>query len=481
MELDVTKGSVSITRRLVITILALECLATLILILAVTIHERHIQLQAYDSALTGATHTLMGAVEDADDVSDNIVLDMRGVHLDHDAIFQVEDDHGRVLGTSGDRDALKEILTSSDGFRQTKARHREYRFAVLHGTRFIDPATVGGGVAHNVVIVYGRPVGQVWHEVYEAVRFIVVATALLLGLTALLMAISIRRYLVPVRQLADEADRVTALNWQFAAPESAKQTVELRPLARALEAALGRVQLSFEQQRRFTRDAAHELKTDVAIVKSSLQFLTMRERSVEEYRQGLKVSLEDVTRLESTVEKMLTLARLEQPPVAGEASQLSPCCSMKKVVEEAVYQGMAIARLKDIEIVTDMPEDGHVHLDQRDALLLVSNILVNALEHSHNPGKVHISLLRQEGNILLTYKDWGEGISEKDLPFLFHPFYRPDVSRSRKSGGTGLGLSICKAICDRAGGVITIANHPDKGALVTVCLPSATSRISNAE
>lgn len=471
VELDVTNGSISITRRLVTTVLLLECFATLALILAATIHEYHVELQAFDATLTGTAQAIMGSVQDAEDKGDNIVLDLRSTRLGKDAIFQVEDDHGIVLGASGDRDAIAEIARGSDGFRQIKIRHKEYRFTVLHGTRFIDPGSDEGGVGHNIVIIYGQPIGRVWREVFEAVRFFAITTALFLGLTAMIMAVMIRRYLAPVHQLAEEADRITLLNWQFDAPESAKRTIELRPLARALQDALARVHLSFERQKQFTRDAAHELKTDIAIVKSSFQFLTMRKRTADEYSQGLARGLQDFTRLESTVQKLLTLARLEQPLAVSDGLTASFRCSMRKVVEEAVHQSTAIARLKEIEITTELADDTDVTLDQRDALLLVSNILVNALQHSHNKGKVHISLVRQPRGVVLVCKDWGEGISEEDRPFLFDPFYRGDVSRSRKSGGTGLGLSICKAICVRVGGTIDIANHPDMGALVTVVLP----------
>ena len=83
-----------------------------------------------------------------------------------------------------------------------------------------------------------------------------------------------------------------------------------------------------------------------------------------------------------------------------------------------------------------------------------------------------IAVRAGEGTVQLTVQDQGEGISEEDRASVFEPFYRGDPSRSRKSGGTGLGLSICKAICERAGGTIEIANHPAGGAVVTVRLPA---------
>lgn len=475
---DVTSGSISIIRRLVTAVLALECVATLALILAVTVHEHHIELQAFDATLEGTAQALMGSVQDAEDEGDNVVLDLRSVRLGKDAIYQVEDDHGKVLGSSGSRDVIRQLAGRSAGFHQIKIQRKEYRFTVFRGTRFIDPGTPNGGVGHNITVVYGLPSGKVWSEVFEAIRFFVVATILFMGITGVIMALMIRRYLAPVHQLAEEADRMTVLNWQFNAPESAKRTDELRPLARALEAALLRVQLSFEQQKRFTRDAAHELKTDVAIVKSSLQLLSMRKRTVEEYSHGISVSLEDFTRLESTVQRLLTLARLEQPVTSADA-RASFNCSMKEVVEEAVHQSTSFSQLKEIEIATELSNDADVLLDKSDALLLVSNILVNALQHSPNKSRVLISLVRQSNSIVLVCKDWGEGISEEDRPFLFDAFYRGDASRSRKSGGTGLGLSICKAICVRVGGTIEIANHSGRGAVVTVILPKSVRALSH--
>ncbi len=198
---------------------------------------------------------------------------------------------------------------------------------------------------HSITIVYGTPLHHLWHEVLEAVRFFAIATALLMGITAFVMAWLVRKGLSPVHELAREAERISSSDWQFHAPTSAKETVELQPLAAALEAALARLQRSFEQQRRFTNDAAHELKTDVAIVKSSLQLLSMRKRTLEEYGQGLALSLEDFTRLESTVQKMLTLARLEQPLESNSSSRAPQFCSLRDTIEDAVHQSKPFAEL----------------------------------------------------------------------------------------------------------------------------------------
>src|ERR1700749_626741 len=98
---------------------------------------------------------------------------------------------------------------------------------------------------------------------------------------------------------------------------------ELAPLASALTAAMQRLEASFSQQRRFVSDAAHELKTAGAVVKSSLQLLTMRQGTTEEYKAGFEVSLGDCDRMEEIVARMLPLARAEQPTIAEHGSAIS--------------------------------------------------------------------------------------------------------------------------------------------------------------
>ena len=463
---------VSITRRLVVTVLILELLSAIALIGAITIHEWHVQLKAFDASLMATAESLMGAVQDTEDEADNVMLDMRGVRVAKDAAFRVEDERGKVLGYAGDPPRLETEASAAPVFRNVEVSGRGYRFLVLKGLRIVDPGQPNGGVQHSITIVYGTPSRHLWHEVFEAIRFFAIATAFLMGITGFVMAWLVRKGLAPVHELAREAERISSSDWQFHAPDSAKETVELQPLAAALEAALARLQRSFEQQRRFTNDAAHELKTDVAIVKSSLQLLSMRKRTLEEYGQGLALSLEDCTRLESTVQKMLTLARLEQPPESYSSSSAPQFCSLRDAIEEAVHQSKPFAELRSIEVRLEFTGDVKVPIDSRDALLLCSNILLNALQHSPEGSTVIIAVHAGEGTVQLTVQDQGEGISEEDRASVFEPFYRGDPSRSRESGGTGLGLSICKAVCERVGGSIEIANHPEGGALVTVKLPA---------
>lgn len=459
------KGQISITRRLVISVLLVEIVAALTLLISIAVHEYHLQLSAFDAQLRGGAESLLGSVQDAEDAADNVVLEMSDVHLGKKAAYLVQERNGKVLGRFGSVEG-SEFAGKENFIFEKKMAKETYRWIVLPGTKIIDPGRPDGGVVHRVVVIYGLPLGHVWHEVFEAIRFFALATLIVLLITTLLILVMMRKVLQPLRDLAVEAGKISPFNWSFTTPENASKTKELEPLAGALRAALERLQLSFSQQKRFTSNAAHELKTDVAIVKSSVQLLSMKDRSLEEYRVGLAKILADMERLQNTVQAMLTLARLEYAVATPQST-----CYFGQAIEESLSLCTPYAAMRSVSFVSKISFDPSVPIDSRDAVLLCSNLLMNAIQHSAAGQEIEINLTRENSLAKLEVVDFGEGIQEEDLPFLFEAFYRGDPSRSRKSGGTGLGLAICKAICDRASGSIGLKRGSAKGTNATVMVP----------
>ena len=260
-------------------------------------------------------------------------------------------------------------------------------------------------------------------------------------------------------------------------PASAHLTPELAPLTLAIENVLQRLEQSFTQQRTFVSDAAHELKTAVAVIKSTLQLLGMKRRTVAEYQTGLERCLADSLRLEEIVAKMLTLAREEN---AAAASGPQPACDLTECLDSAVAQLETFAALRSVkvEVATAFSGASLVPLIPEDCSLLLSNLILNALQHSPAETLVEIRLAQKCGKAEVRIQDHGDGIDPAALPHVFDRFYRGDPARSRNTGGTGLGLAICKAIAERAGGSIGIASQPgpdlpNQGTTVTVRLPLA--------
>lgn len=462
----------SITRRITLSVLLVELLAAVVLIATVTNHERKARFETFEANLRATANALLGAVQEADARDGSVVLDLTGISFPRHAIYSVVVDNGQILGAHG----VVPLLPVSPGT-VTKAwvEGRPYRFYALKGERIIDPGRPNER-DHQVMVVYGLVERPTWDAIFDATRYFAFATFLLLGSTAILLLWLIRRSLLPIRELAEEAEKIDAERWTFQAPERSRQFVELEPLSSAIEKTVARLHRSFDQQRRFTSDAAHELKTDLAIIKSSVQLLSMKRRTAEEYERGLYDGLGDIARLETTVQKMLTLARLEQAPKDEPYTN-----DLIEVVRDVVEQSQPFAAFKQIRVKYEGIEgQTEVRLSKDDLLLLCSNVLINAIQHSPERSEVSITTLRDAESVVLRVRDHGSGVSNKDLPFLFDAFYRGDESRSRKSGGTGLGLSICKAICDRAGGSISIANHSEGGAVVTIRLPLDLQQAANS-
>jgi signal transduction histidine kinase len=470
----------SITHRLIATILLLELLAALSISGAALVYERHVRFRSFDVMLRGRADSLLGAVQDAEDAQDNVMLDGTEVSLPGEDIYEVQDAGGRILGRSANWiGPSTDLLTAKTGkMQRVSVRGRHYRVLIIEGLRIVDPGDKGGGIPRRVTIFYGSPIDHVWGEIWEAVEFYAITSLSLLAISGLLIFWVLNKGLAPLRELAAEASGVSVDSWDFAPPPRARMIKELAPLTVALETVLTGLEHSFLQQRRFVSDSAHELKTAVAVLKSSLQLITLKQRTAIEYERGIERSQLDCQRMEETVAKMLTLARVEANSVPTTVAT-----DLAEVLRQVSQQFESMAELKrlQIRVLTEGPV--MVNIEAEQLQLLCGNLVLNALQHS--PGGSAIRAVVQQGGtqVELAIEDDGEGIAAQDLPHVFERFYRGDPSRSRNTGGTGLGLAICKAIASRWQGSIDIASDLGVGTRVTVrfpvsALPSASIKVA---
>ena len=474
-----TERSSSIAFRLIAAVLAVELVSSLAVIFLSWGYERHTHFHSFDVMLRGRADSVLGAVQDAEDAGDNVMLDMPDLHVPAEDLYEVWDGRGVMLGRSPNWEGSGGPSTPEhDGFSRIAVNGRHYRILREHASRIVDPGEPGGGHLRQVTIVYGAPTEHVWKAIRGAVEFYAAGSLLLLVVTGPLIAWLLHRGLLPLRQLAALAAHVSVDAWEFSPPASARTTRELAPLTHAIESVLQRLERAFVQQRTFVSDAAHELKTAVTVVKSSLQLLGLRPRTAAEYQGGLERCLADTARLEELVAKMLTLARVESGAHAG-GTEMAAACNMTACLEQTVAQLETVAAQRRVTVhVAAAHAACPVRLTAEDCLLLLSNLLLNALQHSPPDSEVELRLVQRAGTATLTVEDNGEGIPADALPHVFDRFYRGDPSRSRSTGGAGLGLAICEAVVEKGGGVITLTsqalpNEPDRGTTVTVRLPLA--------
>jgi signal transduction histidine kinase len=460
----------SLSRRLISSVLLVELVFAVAIIALAAAYERHAHLRSFDIMLQGRADSLLGAVQDAEDPGDNVMLDRTGLQLPAQDVYEVRDSTGRLLGRSANWQGpnMHDVPASEDRIYNTRIDRHHYRVLALHGLRVVDPGDKGGGTPRHILVIYGARTAQVWHQVRNAIVFFSISNLVLLIVTGVLMAWLLHRGLAPMRQLAAEAENISIHRWSFQPPESAVETRELAPLASALTAAMQRLEASFSQQRRFVSDAAHELKTAVAVVKSSLQLLAMRQRTTEEYAAGVEVSVADCERMEDIVARMLTLARAEHYSNAERPAGIFDL-AVSAVATTQQFQSMAEVRF--VKLTVTAAEPAFVSLSSEECALLCSNLLLNALQHSPAQTQVKMQLWTGADWVELRVEDQGDGIDAALLPHVFERFSRGDPSRSRNTGGTGLGLAICKAIVEKAGGTIALESEPNVGTTAVVRLP----------
>ncbi|SNT26502.1 Signal transduction histidine kinase [Granulicella rosea] len=427
-------------------------------------HERRIRFRALEATIRGHADSLVGAVQDSDDVSTKVMLDGTQKTLPKADLYEVRDEHGALLGRSERWSDEVPPELAPDRYAEFQLNRQTYMVLHHDGVRVVDPGTTGGGQTHLLHVTYASSEAHIRHEIAEAVSFYALTSLALLLATGLILWWLLTRELAPVHELATQATRVSVTSWEFHPSDRVMATDELAPLAKALGAALTGLEASFTQQERFVSDAAHELKTATAVVKSSLQLLSMRERTAEEYRAGLLRSERDCERMEEIVARMLALARV------GASAQPLPAlrtCSVVKVLREVAEQLQPIAEVREIALRLEIEDRlSTAPLDADELRLICSNLLLNAIQYSPNETTITATVTHSG----LRIADQGHGIAPEALPHVFERFFRGDASRSRETGGAGLGLAICKAIVDRVQGEIAIASS-SAGTTLTVRFP----------
>lgn len=421
-----------------------------------------------DSDLRTRMVRLLALVGQDEQNPQKLEFDSGQVQIPPGDIFTIQDAQGRTLASSAD---WPENRPQPKSGAWTFVRNGlEYRATGLWNAPILDQEDMQVPPL-RVTLLYAIPATSTQIQIAKATRMVVLVGAFALLLSACLTWWAVGRGMRPLLDLAARADRIHPDRADFEEPEDISRTTELIPLARALSSLASRVRQAFDRERRFLSDAAHELKTSVAIQKSTLQLLEHGNPTNEEYRDGLAKALEDSARIEHLVRDMLLLSSLEHKRSALPVATAAAPVQLSETIMAALEQLAPMARMRSVEFQFGSPVDGFITATAPELALLWTNLLENAIQHSQPGSSVVIDTEQCESSFVVRVVDTGEGISCVDLPHVFDRFYRADPSRSRARGGFGLGLSIAKAVVDRLGGTIRISSVPDAGTTVEVLLP----------
>ncbi len=276
------------------------------------------------------------------------------------------------------------------------------------------------------------------------------------------------RSLAPMQHLASRARAIGIDNLaeRLAVPNPHD---ELGQLTAVLNDMFVRLEASFIQLKRFTQDAAHELRTPLAVLRSVGEVGLQEQRDPKAYRDVIGSMLEEVDRMGRLVDGLLTLARAEAGRISVQRQPQDICALSKDVVEclqvlvEDKQQTLRFAATGQIIASVD-----------RDTLrMAVMNLVANAIRYTPAQGMIDVRVLRRvDGTMVIEVQDSGPGIAVEHHAKLFERFYRVDQSRSYESGGTGLGLAITLWAVEVNGGRIELESTLGEGSLFRILLPA---------
>ena len=289
--------------------------------------------------------------------------------------------------------------------------------------------------------------------------YITAAVTLLSGILAYFVS---GRALKPLRSFASQVEMVQMTNL---ADMKIDEDVlpEFKQLSRSFNQMLERLNTAFSAQRQFTGNAAHELRTPLALMQAQLELFSAEHPDMRpETAEFLTLLREQAERLIQMTRTLLEMSNLRQV-ARNERIQLAP------MIEEIFTD---LAPLSDKRGVT-LTAEGNGIMTGSDALIyrLIFNLTENAVKYNRQGGSVRVSVTQKPEKLLLRVSDTGCGIPKEYQRSIFQPFFRVDKSRSREYGGAGLGLALVWEIADLHGGSVWVEESSDKGTTIAVELP----------
>jgi heavy metal sensor kinase len=240
---------------------------------------------------------------------------------------------------------------------------------------------------------------------------------------------------------------------------------EIKNLVESFNNMLGRLEGSFDQQTQFVTNAAHELRTPLATLRTNLDVMYEdREATAKEYRDIAPVLDRCVTRLERLIEDLLLLAR-------GEDRRHWQEVALQPIVADVLLELASLASRMEVTVHLEAEPNTLVYGDAPLLARVLSNLIENGIRYNKKGGRVSIKIARSDENAIITISDTGIGIAPLEQPRIFERFYRVDQSRSRNLGGSGLGLSIVSHIVGLHGGHVSVESNLGVGSTFVVQLP----------
>ncbi len=273
-----------------------------------------------------------------------------------------------------------------------------------------------------------------------------------------------KRALRPVEHLTAAAGRITAgsLDERVSGRDTDREFARLIDVFNGM---LDRLERSFHQAQRFSADAAHELKTPLAIIQGQLENALQSESVDPGHRETMTSLLDETVRLKSITQKLLLLARADAGRLEPSREKVDITGLLNVIADDFADMDTGLKIIRKIDVGLTAAGDGNL---LRQA---VQNLLHNAVKYNETDGTIWVTTAKEGAGIVLRIANTGPEIPESQRSLIFHRFHRGDESRSRDSGGFGLGLSIAREIARIHGGELTLESSTPAGTCFRLELP----------
>ena len=391
------------------------------LVLAMSIMQRHAQ-RSFDAALYGRAMSIAALVRFSEGPQPQLEFDgsllPRISAPEVPDLYYIETSDGKMMAASP-ADASRELSRQNVGSSDLELQGIPYRAIHLHHLPVLDKEEDDSTSGVMLNVTYAASTRELRRSLFRAVLTVLVAGIVLLSLSVWFSVWAINSGLRPLSDLATSAGSISASNWQLDPPSSTLHTVEVAPLTRAMKGMLATLRAAFEQQRDFTANAAHELKTPVAILKSTLQSLVLQPRSNETYRAGINDALTDLARLEALLHSLLRLARAEQRGAQGTQREMS-AVDIVATCESAIVRLAPFARSRTVKVaLVAGSEPLFARADPEDLEIIWTNLIENAIRYAPAESEVRITGARNNGSARIAVHDGGPGVPPEEVPHIF--------------------------------------------------------------
>ncbi len=434
-------------------------LATLSLIVYGTIHRA--LFEQFDAGLESTAHLIAAVIEqDVDEVELGLAVQEMPEFRDikHQAYFQLWGPDQVVLAKSptlrtdnlsriGDNIASPMFVNlRQSGGRPLRAIG--VRFLARPADNDLEPPPKMAPTMMSLTVA--RDATDLWGQLRFLRWLLLLASVAGMILSLLIAAVVVRRGLAPLNALAAQIEAIRADDLT-ARVEAARTPTEIAPLKDRLNDLLQRLQTSFQRERRFTADVAHELRTPLAGLRSTLEVTLLRARESQEYQVVLSECLGIVQNMQSMVSNLLTLARLEARQIVFRRDRIV----LADLVGTCWRSFAERAKQRQITFESTIPDDLLCLGDADNLAMVISNLLANASEYTNEGGRIWVAAQSADGHTALTISNTDCSLRLGQIAQVFDCFWRGDASRREAGVHCGLGLALVQRLMTAMGGSAT--------------------------